>query len=404
HQGLTESIRKSLEEAATSEAYDLAGKAWKALEAAQSEGEQRLAELAVASKELVIQREEAKKNLDELVNDLQATSGVLRFDVEGNLSDGAQLLVRYQVREAGWAPVHEIRADPAKGLVEWIYKARIWQRTGEDWSSVTASLNSASALNAAGLPDLPPWILQRIEPRPYLSSKARGVSDEAYLMQAPSMAMADAEMASPESTTTGFFIHLPQTLSLDSGKEPAVREAFTGQLKADFWSEAVPELSTEAWLMAGMTNELGWPILAGESYCYIDGQLVARRQIQGIAAGEEIELALGRNEKISIERKERVRKESEGGLIDRTKRHDFKFETKVDNRMKVAHRVVLQDRFPVGRDNKIQVRIVAPKDVEPEEGTGLFKWERTLPAGGNVVMTTEYTIIYPAEWILNTPM
>jgi hypothetical protein len=66
--------------------------------------------------------------------------------------------------------------------------------------------------------------------------------------------------------------------------------------------------------------------------------------------------------------------------------------------MPVQHRIVLQDRFPVGRDNKIQVKQVSPKDVEPEEGKGTFKWERTIDAGGSVSMITEYSVDYPAEW------
>jgi uncharacterized protein (TIGR02231 family) len=230
---------------------------------------------------------------------------------------------------------------------------------------------------------------------------ARKMMDSVSYAAGTPMEMEQTIQAEPESTTASFFIKLPEPLTVESDEGPVVREAFTGTMKAEFWSEAVPHLSTDAWLMAGTTNDLGWPILPGEVYAYIDGQLVSRKNLVGIAAGEEIEFALGKNEKIAIERIERKRKSSEGGLIDKTKRHEIKYETTVTNRMPVAHRVVLQDRFPVGRDNKIQVRIQSPKDVEPEEGTGLFKWERTLEPGAKVVMNTEYTVLYPAEWTIH---
>ncbi len=400
---LAASIRKSLEEEATKEAYALAEEVLAKAAKARQKRLQRMPGLQAEQKELQLQRQKLQKELNELVDGLNRRSGVLRFDLSGAEGNVVRLVVRYSVREAGWNPVHEIRADPAGGKLTWIYKARIWQNTGEDWEAVGASLNSASALNAAGLPDLPPWILHRIEARPLYSSRSKAMEAavEQEALQAADSYGAGAPM--PESTTTGFYIHMPQRISVESGGAPVVREAFSDDLTAEFWSEAVPELSTEAWLMAGTTNELGWPILAGESYCYIDGQLVARRFIDGFSVGEEMELALGRNEKISIERKERVRKESEGGLIDRTKRHEFKYETIVGNQMKAPHRVVLQDRFPVGRDNKIQVKVISPRDVEPEEGTGIFKWEQTVPPGGQVVMTTEYTITYPAEWYINMP-
>jgi uncharacterized protein (TIGR02231 family) len=408
YRGLSDSIRQSLTEKADAAAFELARTAWGTLEEVRSAGDQRLAELAVEGQRLGIERQQAQKDLDERVAELRRRSGVLRFDLSGDLSAGARLLVRYQVREAGWRPVHEIRANPAAGTVEWIYKARIWQQSGEDWDGVQVSLNSASALHAGGLPTLDPLFLERMEARPLARGRAQSAVDAVYELAPFAMraeaAPAEMEEAVPESTTTGFFIRLPQPVSLKSAAAPAVREAFTGTLQAEFWSEAVPELSTDAWLMAGMTNDLGWPILAGESYSYIDGQLVARRGIGEFAAGEEIELALGRNEKVSIERKDRVRKESQGGLIDRTRRHEIKHETTVENRMAVAHRVVLQDRFPIGRDNKIQVRTISPKDVTPEEGTGIFKWERMLEPSAKGVLTTEYTVTYPAEWTIHPPL
>ena len=397
-----ESIRKSLEEEAGAEGFALAQEAWAKVETVRAEGEETVAGLTRRINALEIERQEAQKDLNERVDELQQRSGALRFDVTGAGTADLQLLVRYQVRQAGWNPVHEIRAKPATGTVEWIYKARIWQNSGEDWEQVSVTLNSASALHAGGLPDLDPLYLERMEARPM----ARGYSGA--VLQKSEMAMMDMAPAAMEaerqSTTTGFFMKLPEPLSLESNEPAAVRTAFSGTLQAEFWSEAVPALSTEAWLMAGMTNELGWPILAGESYAYIDGQLVARRPVDAIAAGEEVEFALGRNEKIAIERKERVKEESEGGLIDKTKRHEIKYETTVENRMPVAHRVVLQDRFPIGRDNKIQVRRVNPRNVEPEEGTGLFKWERTIGPGEQAVMITEYSVIYPAEWSIYPPL
>ena len=399
YRGLAQSISKSLQEEADADMFALAESAWERAEAVSQAGEERLAVLLKEERDGGIALQKAQKDLGELVGDLNRLSGVLKIEVEGAITGEGSLELRYQVREGGWQPVHELRANPASGTLEWVYKAQISQNSGEDWKNVSVTLNSASALYAGGLPELDPLILNKLEYRPM--AKARVAMESSYDMM---QAAPPAEMATPESTTTGFYMNLPERLSLESGDNPVIREAFSTQLKADYWSEAVPELSTDAWLMAGLVNELGWPILAGDSYCYIDDQLVARRWMPAYAAGEEVELSLGRNEKMKIERKERVKKQAEGGLIDKTKRHDIKYETTVENRMGVAHRIVLQDRFPIGRDNKIQVRTLQPKDVQPEEGTGIFKWERTLQPGASATMTTEFTVIYPAEWEIYPPL
>lgn len=393
-EGLAQSIKESLKEEAKAESYDLALKAWESLEEVRSDGQARLAELAKRQEDLQRERNEVQEDFDEQVQELSKLSGVLVVDVIGATATEAPLELNYQIREAGWNPVHEIRAQPEKGTVKWVYKASIRQQTGEDWKNVPVTLKSISALYAGDLPELPPIFLHQAADRQESKMAAFSVRS-ADVAGAPPAQM---EMAQPESTTASFFMKLPEPLSLVSGREAVVREAFSKELQTEFWSQSVPELSNEAWLMAGTTNELGWPILGGEAYAYIDGQLVARKFLPGYGVGEEIELALGKNEKIAVERHERKRKEAEGGLIDRTKRHEIKYETIVTNNMAVAHRVVLEDRFPIGRDNKIQVRQISPKGVEPEEGTGLFKWETTLSPGATESMVTEYTVTYPAEW------
>ncbi len=69
--------------------------------------------------------------------------------------------------------------------------------------------------------------------------------------------------------------------------------------------------------------------------------------------------------------------------------------------MPTAHRVILQDRFPVPRENKIQVRHEEPKNVTAEEGTGIFRWEREIQSGAKATMITRYVVSYPAEWTIN---
>lgn len=405
YENLANEVRGSLKESATTDAFSLAQTAWQESEYIGSKGREEVGALQESLEALLLERKDVQEDLNELVKDLNATTAVLQLELSGNLENGARLLVGYQVRQAGWAPMHEIRADPARGSIDWVVKARLHQNTGEDWEDVTVSLNSASALYSGQLPELNPLFLSRIEARPY--ARSRPSADAVYelsVMEDAKAGFAPAQAAAPEATTTGFHITLTEAVSVESGEPPVVREALRGELQSEFWSECVPALSTDAWLMGGFTNDLGFPILAGEAYHFIDGRMVARTHISQIPVGEEVERSLGTNENIVVERIERLKKESTGGLIDKTKRHAIKYETIVSNRMPVQHRVVLQDRFPVGRDNKIQVKQVSPKDVEPEEGKGTFKWERTIEAGGSATMITEYSVDYPAEWTVVPPL
>lgn len=391
---LADSVRRALAEKAEPAVLELGMSAWKQYEEVERAANERTLVINEALVALSTRRETARKDLEKLIVQLTARSGVLRFELSGELTDPTRLILRYQLSEAGWRPVYEVRATPATDTVEWVYKARIWQNTGEDWETVEVSLNSAAAFDPSSLPELSPIIIDRTSEGRY---KDAMYSSREAVFAAPPTAM-EADVAQLESTTTGFFAVLPKTLSLASGAPAAVRPAFEKKLLATFWSEATPEVSTDAWLVAGLSNELGWPVLPGEAFFYIDGQLVSRRGMHSVPSGEEFELALGRNENIGIKRRELLRNESVSGLIDKTRRHEIKYETTVHNRMSVQHRVVLRDQFPISRNNKIQVDPKSPKDVEQEEGTGLFKWERTVAPDGTEVLKTEYTVTYPAEW------
>ena len=76
-----------------------------------------------------------QEELNRLLHPGQTQQKSLSVDVECASAGSFTLQFSYIIYNAGWAPVYDIRADSKSGKIEIISKARVKQKTGEDWDS-----------------------------------------------------------------------------------------------------------------------------------------------------------------------------------------------------------------------------------------------------------------------------
>lgn len=54
------------------------------------------------------------------------------------------LILKYIVTGAGWAPSYEIKAKNSKDALQFAYKAQVYQNTGEDWNDIKLTLSTGN--------------------------------------------------------------------------------------------------------------------------------------------------------------------------------------------------------------------------------------------------------------------
>lgn len=86
------------------------------------------------------------------------TSEVI-VEVSANAPVQATLTLKYLVRSAGWSPNYDIRVADITKPLELIYKAQVYQSSGEDWANVQLALSSGEPNKDAFMPQLMPWRL-----------------------------------------------------------------------------------------------------------------------------------------------------------------------------------------------------------------------------------------------------
>lgn len=91
--------------------------------------------------------------------DPKKAKGEVVFEVECKRAQKAQVLASYIVGQAGWFPLYDIRAKDVKSDIELVYRARVFQSTGEDWNKVRLAFSNADPSAGGAIPFLQPWYL-----------------------------------------------------------------------------------------------------------------------------------------------------------------------------------------------------------------------------------------------------
>lgn len=71
----------------------------------------------------------------------------------------ARLTLTYLVNEAGWRPTYDVRVKDVNSPVAIIYKANVFQNSGEDWKNVKLVVSTGNPSQSGSRPVLDPWYL-----------------------------------------------------------------------------------------------------------------------------------------------------------------------------------------------------------------------------------------------------
>ncbi len=190
---------------------------------------------------------------------------------------------------------------------------------------------------------------------------------------------------------------MPRPLAVPADGNPHKTTISRFDLDAALDHLAVPVLAPEAYLRATMTNTSPLLLLAGSARIFHDRQFAGETALQTVAAGEELELQLGVDEQIRIERKLHRRATSKA-VLGGTRTVDIAYETTVENHRAGQARISVHDHIPVSADAEIKVRL-RETSPNPSDQTDLgeLTWKLTLEPGQSATIRHRFTVEHPAQ-------
>ena len=325
--------------------------------------------------------------------------------VEADADGELELELSYVVHGAGWSSAYDARLGPAEGAagpLDLTWYGMIVQATGEDWPECQLTLSTARPAVAATVPELEPWWIDVRRPREQVMMAAGAAMDAALPMAAQrERAVAPAPMESVlaeavnGTVAASWRLARPTAVPGDGTPHRTTVAVFTLPARLDHVT--APAQSPDAHLRATITNSTGQVLLAGPVSTFSDDAFVGTTALSQTAPGADIELALGVDDRVVVER-ELVDRTAHKARFGSTRGAVERWAIRVENRRSTPARVIVRDRLPVSRHADIKVVDVSlsPEPAERDE-LGRLEWVTTLAPDRTWEASIRFGVEYPKE-------
>lgn len=320
--------------------------------------------------------------------------------IQAKAAVSGSITVNYYVQNVGWSPMYDIRATSASQPVKLVQKATVYQNTGEDWKDVKLTLSTITPTSGIAKPYLPVYYLGYN----YYLNQVQVSSDRKGLTLAGSVAekaKSDEEM---DAFTTARYTQTIQTLtsaeyeidlsySIPADGKPHIIAIKEHNLKAEYVHYLIPEMSKHAWLVAKITDWNNLDLLPANANIYFDGTFVGETQINTGIFSDTLELALGTDRSLVVERK-RDKDEQRNALIGSNVIKTVSYTLNVKNNKYSDVNLVIEDRMPIPNSAEIKVEKVNLSGAEHNENTGLLTWKTKVLSGQSKTIRFSYSVEY----------
>src|SRR5690554_2027784 len=305
--------------------------------------------------------------------------------------------ISYLTTQAAWQPGYEIRIDKINEPIQMLYKAQVRQNTGFDWKNVKLSLTSGQANQNTIAPELNTWFVDYysnaddtalnelvITNYSTTAKESRNRTNEVQALQGqvPGMdikvaqsTVADYTQVNESQLNVTFDIDIPYTI-LSNSKQHSVSLTDVN-IPATYTYLSIPKLDNNVYLVAKIKDYNQYNMLAGEANVVFDGMYVGKTYLNPSSHKDELQLSLGKDPNISVDRKV-VTDKSGTKMLSSKKEQNFTYEFTVRNNKKEPIELIIEDQIPVSKNKDIEITLTDKKGATHNEETGKLSWEIKL--------------------------
>lgn len=330
----------------------------------------------------------------------------------------------YLVPDAGWRPFYEARLYLDQSELEMVYLAEVSQSTGEDWNDVELILSTARPSQGAALPELSTWWIDFYYPPKTSSGSMKKKSSKELpcsqtaalspcveekvcedmmeplpegeeLMKDESVAEQSYSEVQQEGLNVSFVI--PKKDSIGSGVTSKKVTVDKKKFPVKIQYIVIPKLAQNAFLKVTFENQSGYPYLAGDALIFHGSDYVGKSQIQTTVPGEEMELFMGVDENIKVER-QLVSHIQSKKLFGGNKRTTYKYRTSLTNFRENEVKVSVFDHLPIPDSSEIKLKVesIVPKYLGIDK-KNTMTWDLILKPKEKQEILIEFSVEYPKE-------
>lgn len=318
-----------------------------------------------------------------------------------------EINVTYVVWGAHWQPLYDVRL--VEEQVTLGYLASVQQTSGEDWPAVPLTLSTARPGGTGTLPDPDPWYVDLARPivahramRPMAMAAPGAASDSAaFAGQAQSskeLVDAETDQAVIDESGAARVFRAARPVAVPSDGSAHRVPIASLELPAKVDHVCAPRSGSDVHVRATLTNDSAVTLLPGAASVFRDDEFVGRTQLELVAPGEEIELHLGIEDRIDVERVLVRRDARKTGLIGSTGRVGLTYQTTIISYLPTSVRLLLIDQVPVAKDPSISIKIntVRPAPTRTDQ-LGRYEWELDVIPSEKTMIMIDFAVEGPKD-------
>ncbi len=199
-------------------------------------------------------------------------------------------------------------------------------------------------------------------------------------------------------TTFNFTVSEPYDIPSDGSDYVVELQSFS--LDADYLYQAVPKMEEHAYLTASITDWEKLSLRNGSAGIYYEGTYMGETYLNVEAAGDTLQISLGKDEDIVIKREEIISKE-DVKLVSGNKEETFHYRITIRNNKQNKIKLSITDQYPISANDDIKVKEIEESSGKVDGESKLIKWEIDLNPSEEKELDLKYRVAYPKNKIIN---
>jgi uncharacterized protein (TIGR02231 family) len=322
--------------------------------------------------------------------------------------------ISYLAYNAGWMPVYDLRAEDINSNIEFSYRAKVFQSTGNDWDNVNLTISTGNPTVGGQAPVLYPWYVNFYEPMYGRLDRAQAYEQR---NETPSVAqgyeLSEVEISnqkvapktianyttiSNNTVNTEFKISIPYDIPSDNQQYDVIMQKES--IKAIFDYVTVPKYDNDAFLRARLTDWMQYSLLPGESNIYFKGTYVGKGFIDPVQANDTLTVSLGRDRAINIKR-DQIKEFCKTSTFGSKQKTTKAFEITITNTKKQAIDIEVEDQLPISQNSEIEIETEELSGGSYDPTTGKVTWKLRIEPGQTVKKQLRFNAKYPKKKYLS---
>ena len=383
--------------------------------------------------ELQVKSQDLTKQFNELNITEEKSTGKITLKINSERQATLQLKLKYNVANAGWYPMYDLKAKTINTPLDLAYKAHVYQTTGTSWEDVSLVISTGDPNTNNTKPEVKTKYLQFINnyygnarKKAKINSFVNGNNGAERTRQEDDLGYAVSEVLSeeisimaygnasgattqPNYTATGDLkldgltttrFEIKKNYSIPSDGDVTVIEVDTFKIPATYEYFAAPLLNENVFLTASIKDWAQYSLLPGEANIYLEGSYSGKTFIDPLATTEELTVSLGVDPNVVVER-EQLDNFKATSFIGSQRIVANKYEIKIKNNKATSINIKIVDRIPKSQNKEIKVDDIETGDADYDKETGLLKWTLSIAPNSPIEKRFSYELRYPKSKRIN---